>query len=95
MIQAIYIDGTAADVVLAAHPAIAASPLASLAVRTAAKIRQSVLAVAQVHSLGLPDFLAMTSVVSAHVLAVRNSGSGIDRLVLSVVGPESLAVCRS
>ena len=95
VVQAIYIDGTPADAVLAAHRAIAASPSASLAVRTAAKIRQSALVVAQVHSLGLPDFLAMTSVVAAHVLAIRHSGSGIERLVLSVVGPEFLAVGHS
>jgi aminoglycoside phosphotransferase (APT) family kinase protein len=90
LVQAIYIDGTAADDVLAAHPAIAASPLASLAVRSAAKIRRSALAVAEVHSLGLPDFLAMTSVVSAHILAIRNPGSGIERIILSVVGREFL-----
>jgi hypothetical protein len=90
VVQAIYIDGASADAVLADHPAIAASPLTSLAVHTAAKIRQSALSVGQAYSLGLPDFLAMTCVVAAHVLAVRNSGSAIERLLLSVVGPQFL-----
>jgi len=87
----LYIDGSAAEVVLSRHPAIAASPLAGLAVRTAAKVREAALTVAQVYSLGLPDFLAMTCVVSAHVLANRNSGSGIERLVLSAAGSEFMA----
>ncbi|HVT87721.1 MAG TPA: phosphotransferase [Tepidisphaeraceae bacterium] len=89
--RAIYIDGTGAETILGQHAAIAVSPLAALAVRTAAKIREAALIVASAHSLGLPDFLAMTCVVSAHVLVTRSPGSGIERLILSVVGAAFLA----
>lgn len=91
ILQAIYIDGTGAEAILVQHSAIAASPLATLAVRTSAKIREAALAVARAHTLGLPDFLAMTCVVSAHVLVTRNPGSGIERLILSVAGSAFLA----
>ena len=86
-IHAIYVDGVDAESVLAQHATIAASPSASLAIRTAVKCRAGALAVAGAHSLGPADFLAMTCVVSAFVLTMRQPGSGIERLILSVVGP--------
>jgi hypothetical protein len=89
--RAIYIDGTGAEAILAQHPAIAASPLATLAIRTSAKIREAALTVARAHTLALPHFLAMTCVVSAHVLVTRTPGSGIERLVIGVVGSAFLA----
>jgi hypothetical protein len=85
--EAIYADGQSAEQVLADHPALAASPLTALAVRVAARTRQAALQVAQSHSLGVPDFFAMTCVVSAHVLCVRTPGSGVERLLLSVLAP--------
>jgi hypothetical protein len=89
--RAVYIDGTGADTILADNAAVAASPLASLAIRTAAKTREAAMTVATAHSLGLPDFLAMTCVVSAFVLMTRSPGSGTERLVLSVVGTALMA----
>jgi hypothetical protein len=91
IIRAIYIDGTAADPILSEHSVIAASPLAALAVRTAAKVREKATGVMKEHGLGLSDFWAMNCVVAAHVLANRSPGSGIERLVLSVIGPRFLA----
>jgi hypothetical protein len=85
--EAIYVDGQAGDQVLADHSALAASPLTALALRVAARTRQAALEVAEAHSLGLPDFVAMTCVVSAHVLTVRSPGSGVERLLLSVLAP--------
>ena len=91
IIQAIYIDGSTAEAILAEHPVLAASPLVGLAVRTAAKVREAALKVANAHSLGLPDLLAMTSVVAGHVLVAHHPGSGIERVLLSVVGSSLLA----
>ncbi len=91
LFRAIYIDGTDAEELLIGHPAVAASPLAGLAARTSAKARAAALTVAQAHGLGLPEYLAMTCVVSANVLVMRGPGSGIERLVLSVVGSAFLA----
>lgn len=91
LFRALYVDGTEAEAILVQHPAVAASPLAALSVRTSARIRAAALAVATVHGLGLPDFLAMTCVVSAHVLVTRNPGLGVERLLLSVAGAPLLA----
>jgi len=73
--------------VLADHSALAASPLTALAVRIAARTREAAMEVARAHSLGVPDFFAMTCVVSAHVLCVRSLGSGVERLLISVLAP--------
>lgn len=91
IIQAIYVNGTGAETILAQNPAIAASPVAALALRTAAKVREAALVVARAHSLGLADFFAMTCIVSAYVLVTRSPGDGIERLNLSVVGAAFLA----
>jgi len=91
IIQAIYIDGTTAEAILAKYHVLAASPLVGLAVRTAAKVREATLKVANAHSLGLPDLLAMTCVVAGHVLVAHHPGSGIERVLLSVVGSSLLA----
>ncbi len=85
--EAIYVEGRAAEQILSEHSALAASPLTALAVRVAAKTRQAALHVANAHSLGKPDYFAMTCVVSAHVLCMRTPGSGIERLLLSVLAP--------
>lgn len=82
----LYVDGLAADKVLGLHPELAASPVTRLAIRTAAKVRESALNVAGSHSMGLADLLAMVCVVSGHVLIMRNPGSGIERGLLAVVG---------
>jgi hypothetical protein len=84
----LYVEGLAADKVLGSHPELAASPMTSLAIRTAAKVRETALKVAESHSLGLPDLLAMVCVVSGHVLVARNPGSGIERVLLGVVGAQ-------
>lgn len=91
LFSALYLNGTGAEELLMGYPAVAASPLSGLAIRTAAKVRGAALTVAQAYGLGLPEFLAMTCVVSAHVLVTRSPGSGIERLVLSIVGPALLA----
>lgn len=91
IIQAIYIDGTTAEAILAEQPVLAASPLVGLAVRTADKVREAALKVAKAHSLGLPDLLAMICVVAGHVLVAHHPGSGIERILLSVVGSSLLA----
>jgi Ser/Thr protein kinase RdoA (MazF antagonist) len=85
--EALYVNGQAAEQVLADHSALAASPLTALAVHVAERTRLAALRVAQTHSLGPPEFLAMTTVVSAHVLSVRNPGSGVERLLLAVLAP--------
>lgn len=85
--EAIYVEGQAAEQVLADHSMLAASPLTALAVRVAARTRQAAMEVAQAHSLEASDFYAMTCLVSAHVLSVRNPGSGVERLLLSVLAP--------
>jgi hypothetical protein len=82
VIRAIYVEGREADDVLANNAALAASPLTELALRVAAKTRQAAIKVAEAHSIGMQDFYAMTCVVSAHVLAVRTPGSGVERLLL-------------
>src|SRR5262249_5390380 len=82
IIQAIYIDGTTAEAILEDHPLLAASPLAGLAVRTAVKVREAALKVAEAHSLGLPDLLAMMCVVAGHVLVAHNPCSGVERVLL-------------
>ena len=87
VIEAIYVDGQAADHVLIDHSALAKSPLTSLAVRIAAKTRQAALQVAEAHSFGAPDFFAMTCVVSAHVLSVHTPSSDIERILLGVLAP--------
>jgi hypothetical protein len=87
ILKAVYIDGTAAKDILEEHRAIAASPLTGLAVRTAVKVREAALKVAEAHSLGLLDLLSMTCVVAGNILVARNPGSGIERAILSVVGP--------
>ncbi len=87
ILKAIYIDGTTAEDILKVHPAIAASPLTGLAVRTAVKVREAALKVAEAHSLGLVDLLSMTCVVAGNILTARNPGSGIERALLSIVGP--------
>jgi hypothetical protein len=86
--QAIYLEGQTADRVLSNHSAFAVSPLTALALRVAAKTRDASLNVARVHSLDESQFYAMTCVVSAHVLCVRALGSGIERLLLSVLAPQ-------
>lgn len=91
IIQAIYIDGSTAEAILSEHPVLAASPLVGLAIRTAAKVREAALKVAKAHSLGLPDLLAMACVVAGHVLVAHHPGSGIERVLLSVVGSGLLA----
>src|SRR4051812_47722777 len=64
-----------------------AGHLTTLAVKVAAKARQSAMVVAKSHLLGDTDFWAMTTVISAHVLATRSPGSGVERLLLSVLAP--------
>ena len=91
IIQAIYIDGTTAEAVLEAHSILAASPLAGLAVRTAVKVREAALKVAEAHSLGLPDLMAMICVVAGHVLVAHNPCSGVERVLVSVTGSRLLA----
>jgi hypothetical protein len=85
--EAIYVEGQAAEPVLDEHSALAASPMTALAVRVAAKTRHAALVVANAHSLGTPDYFAMTCVVSAHLLSARSPGSGVERLLLSVLAP--------
>jgi hypothetical protein len=85
--EAIYVEGQAAEQILSEHSALAASPLTALAVRVAARTHQAALEVAKAHALGKPDYFAMTCVVSAHVLSLRTPGSGIERLLLSVLAP--------
>lgn len=85
--ESIYVDGQAAELVLADHSALAASPLTALAIRVAARIRQAAMEVAKAHSLDVVDFWAMICVVAGHVLSVRHPGSGIERLLLSVIAP--------
>src|SRR5437899_1371637 len=58
IIQAIYINGTTAEAILEDYPVLVASPLAGLAVRTATKVREAALKVAEAHSLGLSDFVS-------------------------------------
>ena len=89
--QAIYIDGSTASAILAEHPVLAASPLVGLAIRTAIKVREAALKVAEAHSLGLPDLLAMICVVAGHVLVAHNPCSGVERVLLSVTGSSLLA----
>jgi hypothetical protein len=91
IMKAIHIDGATAEAILQDHPVIAASPLAGLSVRTAVKVREAALKVAEAHSLGLPDLLAMMCVVAGHVLVAHNPCSGVERLLLSVTGSRLLA----
>jgi hypothetical protein len=86
IIKAIYIDGSPAEAILGEYPPFEASPLAKLAIRTATKVRQAALSVAEAHSLRLRDFLAMSCVVASYVLAVQNPGAATERLILSVLG---------
>ena len=86
--QAIYVNGDSADSVLNDNPALEVCPLTKLAIRTAAKVRQAAMTVGVAHGLGLKHYLAMTCVVSAHILVNRSPGSGIERLILSVVGSQ-------
>lgn len=86
VLSAVYVQGADAQSILDDNAALANSAVASLAIRTAAKVREASLIVAQVHGLNLNDFLAMTSVVSAHVLANHSVTSGIERALLATVG---------
>lgn len=91
IMHAIYIDGASAEAILQAHPMLAASPMTGLALRTAAKVREAALNVAQAHSLGLPDLMAMVCVVAGHVLVAHNPCSGVERVLLSVTGSSLLS----
>lgn len=83
--DAIYVQGQPAEQVLLDWPALAASPLTALSIRVAAKCRQEALRVASAYSIGPTEYFAMTSLVSAHLLAARTPGSGIERLLVSVL----------
>lgn len=83
----LYVEGLPADKILESHPMLAASPLTGLAVRTAVQLREIAMKVAEAHSLGLGDFLAMVSVVSSHVLVARSPSSGVERALLAAAGP--------
>ena len=84
--KSVYVDGASTDAILNSNQDIAASPLTSLAIRVAIKVREASLLVAQAHSLGLIDLFAMICVVSGHMLVSRDPGSGIERVLLSVLG---------
>ena len=87
LFEAIYIGGEAAESILKRHPSVDASPLAHLAVRMASKSERPPSAWwCRFPLLGLPDFYAMQCVVSADMLATGSVGSGIERLMLCVVG---------
>lgn len=86
--EQIMVEGHSADRILSARPELAASPLTKLAVRVAVKCREASLEVAATHSLKLEDYLATTCVVSAYMLTVHNLGSGIERLILSILAPQ-------
>lgn len=92
LVKAIYVDGVGAVSILAAHPAVVASPLARLAIRTAVKVRSAAQTVCHEHGLSISEFYAMQCIVSAYLLANHYPGSGIERLVLSVVGSEFLSL---
>ncbi len=85
--EQIMVEGFSAEQILSGRPELAASPLTTLAVQVAVKCREASMEVAAAHSLKLEDYLAMTCVVSAHMLTVHNLGSGIERLILSILAP--------
>jgi hypothetical protein len=84
----VYVTGTAPDSILREYPLVAASPLATLAIRSAAKVRAAAGTVTSAHGLSISDFFAMQCIVSAHILANLSPGSGIERLMLSVLAGE-------
>ncbi len=88
--EAIYIQGQPAEQVLLDWRAFAASPLTALSIRVAAKCREEALKIARLYSLDPTEYFAMTCVVSSHVLAAHNPGSGIERILLSVLAPQIL-----
>lgn len=89
--QAVYVDGTGADSICRDFSAVAASPLAKLAIRTAARTREAAVSVCDAHGLDLSEFDAMHCIVSAYILVNRNPGSGIERLMLSVLAARLLS----
>jgi len=82
---AIYVNGDAAETVLARFPAIAASAACRLAVTCAEKVRACALAVAAAHGGGVEDYLAMVTVVSGYLLAHRVPTSSVERALLAAL----------
>ncbi len=91
LFHSVYVEGADANSILRENPLVAASPLAKLAIRTAAKVREAADSVSVAHHLSFSDFYAMHCLVSAHILANQNPGSGIERLMLSVHGSKFLS----
>lgn len=85
--EALYVEGQAAEQVLADHAALASSPSTVLAIGVAARIRGAAMEVAKAHSMDVVEFWAMCCVIAGHVLAVRSPGSGVERLLLAVLSP--------
>jgi Ser/Thr protein kinase RdoA (MazF antagonist) len=84
---ALYVNGTSATDLLASNPTLANSPSCRLVLTTAAKTRACALEVAARFQGGLREYLAMLTVISAHMLVVRTPGSAIERAVLAAVAP--------
>lgn len=91
LFHSVYVVGADVQSVLRNHPALSVSPLARLAIRTAARVRTAADSVSRSHGLDSLEFYAMHCIVSAYLLVNQAPGSGVERLLLSVLGAKLLS----